>query len=100
VLGPQLFDALPCPERAIDVAQVLLGEHGELLEARHEIVGGGARDARAIERELEEVGERDPVALLAEVLGVGRERHRVLGLELQHGVQIDGRLVAIPRRSR
>jgi hypothetical protein len=95
VLGLELFDALPRAERTIDVAQVLLGDDGDLFEARHEVLCDGARDTRAVERELEEIGERDPVALLAEVLGVGGERHGVLRLELQHGVEIDGGLVAV-----
>ena len=95
VLRLQLLDALPGRERPVGVAQVLLGDDGDLLEAAHQVLGGAAARARAIEGELEQVGQRDPVALLAEVIGVGGERDRVLGLDLQHGVQVHGRLVAI-----
>ena len=56
---------------------------------------GGAGDAGALVGELQQVGQRRPVPLLAEVLGVGAERDLVLRLELQDRVQVDRRLIGV-----
>ena len=82
-------------QRALGVAEVLLGDDRDLLEPAHLLLGGAAAHARALERELEQIGERAPVALVAEVIGVGAERARVLGIQLQDRVQVDRRLIAI-----
>ncbi len=92
--GGDLLGALPGRQRPLGIAELLLGDRGDLFEPRQELFERGAGDARALVRELEQVGQRRPVALLAEVLGVGRQRDLVLRLELQHGVQVDGRLIA------
>ena len=90
LLGP-----LPRRDRALGIAEALLADRRDLLQPRQQLVGRDPRQPRPLERELEQVGQRRPVALLAEVVGVGGQRDLVLGLDLQHGVQVDGRLIAV-----
>ena len=91
----QLLDAPPGVQRPLGVAEVLLGDDGDLLQPPHLLVGGAAAHARPLERELQQIGQRAPVALVAEVIGVGAERVLVLGIDLQDRVQVDRRLIAV-----
>ncbi len=90
-----LLGALPGQERPLGIAQLLLGDRRDLLEPRQQLLGGGARDPRPLVGELQQIGQRRPVPLLPEVLGVGPERDLVLGLELEHRVQVDGGLIGV-----
>ena len=67
----------------------------DLLEPGQQLLGADAGQPGALERELQQIGQRRPVALVAEVVGVGAQGDLVFGLELQDRVQVDGRLVAI-----
>jgi hypothetical protein len=90
-----LLGALPRRDGALGVAQLLLADRGDLLQPGQELVVTDARQPRALEGELEQIGQRRPVPLLAEVFGVSAEGQLVLGLDLQHRVQVDSGLIAI-----
>ncbi len=72
---------------ARDVAHAELGELRDFFEPAHLLVGVGARFAHVVERELVEVDEAAPVAALAEVVDVARERFLVRRVDAECLVQ-------------
>ena len=90
-----LRDALPRIEGARDVTEPQLRELRDLLEPAHEVVGGRVRLARVVERKLVEIDEPAPVAPLAEVIDVPRERLLVRRVDAERLVQQLRRAIAI-----
>ena len=93
--GLELGDALPRVDRRRDVAEPQLGELRDLLEPAHDLVGLGAGLAQVVERELEQIDQAAPVAALAEVIDVARERLLVRRHHAERLVEQLGGAVAV-----
>ena len=79
--------------------QVALGDDRDLLQPLEQLFLRRPGRARVLERELQQIHERWPIAALAEVIGVGLKRLDVPWILLQDGVPVDRRLLGIARNT-